>query len=76
MKKQGHRGRYALIGLGTGAAAGAAVGAGSYSPCSGFCILSPTRAQDAGFGAVVFGVVGVLIGALIPTGGWHEVYKQ
>ena len=76
VKKQGHRGRNTLIGLGTGAAIGAVAGAAYYTPCTGLCILNPTRAQDAGVGAVVLGVVGAVVGALIPTGGWHEVYKQ
>ncbi len=76
VKKEGHRGRNALIGLGTGAAVGAAAGAASHKNCTGFCIFYTTRAQDAGIGAVVLGVVGALVGALIPTGGWHEVYKQ
>jgi hypothetical protein len=76
VKKQGHRGRDALIGLGAGAAAGAVAGAAYSSPCTGWCILRPTRAQGAAIGAVVLGLVGAVVGALIPTGGWHEVYKQ
>ena len=76
VKKQGHRGRNTLIGLGAGAGLGAIAGAAYSSPCTGWCILQPTRAQGAGIGAVVLGVVGALVGALIPTGGWHEIYKQ
>jgi hypothetical protein len=75
-KKQGHRGRNTLIGFGSGAAIGAVAGAAYFTPCTGWCILQPTRAQGAGIGAVVLGVVGAVVGALIPTGGWHEVYKQ
>ena len=76
VKKQGHRGRNTLIGLGAGAAAGAIAGTAYYEPCKGFCILNPSRGQDAGIGAGVLGLVGAIVGALIPTGGWREVYKQ
>jgi hypothetical protein len=76
VKKQAHRGRNTLIGLGVGAAAGAAAGAAYAAPCTGWCLLQPTRAQGAGIGAGVLGLVGAVVGALIPTGGWHEVYKQ
>lgn len=75
VKKQSHRGRNTLIGLGAGAGLGAVVGAASYSPCTGLCILHTTRAEDAGAGAAALGLVGAVIGALIPTGGWHEIYK-
>lgn len=76
VKKQSHRGRNTLIGLGAGATIGAAVGAASHKDCAGFCIFYTTRGQDAGIGAVVFGVIGTAVGALIPTGGWREVYKK
>jgi hypothetical protein len=76
VKKQSHRRRNALIGLGAGAAIGAAVGAASHKDCSGFCIFYTTRGQDAGIGAIVFGGIGTAVGALIPTGGWREVYKK
>jgi hypothetical protein len=76
VKKAAHRGRNALIGLGGGAAIGAAVGAASHKDCTGFCIFYTSRGQDAAIGAVVFAVIGTAIGALIPTGGWREIYKQ
>jgi len=75
VKKQGHRGRNALIGLGAGAAIGATIGAAAYKGCTGFCIFQTTRGQNAGFGALGFGFIGTIVGALIPTGGWREVYK-
>jgi len=76
VKKESHRGRNALIGLGAGAAIGAVVGAVSHKDCTGFCIFYTSRGQDTGIGAVVVGVIGTGVGALIPTGGWREVYKQ
>jgi hypothetical protein len=76
VKKQSHRGRNTLIGLGAGAAIGVVVGTVSYRKCTGFCILNSTRAEDAGAGAIIFGVIGAAVGVLIPTGGWRDVYKQ
>ncbi len=76
VKKQGHRGRHTLIGLGAGAAIGGVIGAAGHSDCTGFCFLNTTRGQDAALGAIVFGVIGTAVGALIPTGGWREVYKR
>ena len=76
VKKTAHRGRNTLIGLGAGVAIRATVGAASHKDCTGFCIFYTTRGQDAGIGALVFGVVGTAAGALIPTGGWREVYKR
>ena len=75
VKKQGHRGRHTLIGLGAGAAIGGVIGAAGHSDCTGplFC---DSRGADAGLGAFVFGIVGTAVGALIPTGGWREVYKR
>jgi preprotein translocase subunit YajC len=75
-KKDAHRGRNTLIGLGAGAAIGAAVGAASHKDCTGFCIFYTTRGQDVAIGAAVFGVIGTAVGALIPTGGWREIYRQ
>ena len=75
VKQQGHRGRHTLVGLGAGAAIGGVIGAAGHSDCTGplFCT---SRGQDAALGAFVFGVIGAAVGALIPTGGWHQVYKR
>jgi hypothetical protein len=76
VKKAPHRGRNALIGLGAGAGIGAVVGAVSHKDCNGFCIFYTTRGQDAAIVAGVFGAVGAAVGALIPTGGWRDIYRQ
>ena len=73
LKKNGHRARNALIGLGVGAGVGLGVGAAADANCTGFCF-------GGNFGKAIFtplgAVAGVLVGALIPTGGWREIYKK
>jgi hypothetical protein len=72
-KGKGHRVRNALIGAGVGAGAGAGIGAaavGCTSGCYGF-----TRGNAMGALAAVGGIVGAVAGAVIPTGGWHEIYR-
>jgi hypothetical protein len=71
VKGKGHRGRNALIGGAIGAAAGVAIGFG-VSGCD--CIVP--RGAVVGAFAAAFGIGGALIGAFIPSGGWHTVYKQ
>jgi len=73
LKKNGHRMRNALIGLGVGAGVGVGVGAAADANCTGLCF-------GGNFGKAIFtplgAVAGVLVGALIPTGGWREIYKK
>lgn len=73
LKKNGHRMRNALIGLGVGAGVGVGVGAAADTNCTGLCF-------GGNFGKAIFtplgAVAGVLVGALIPTGGWREIYKK
>jgi preprotein translocase subunit YajC len=71
--KQGHRGRNALIGLGIGAGAGLGVGAAADAGCNGICFLGDLGKEVF---TPVGAVAGVLLGALIPTGGWREIYKK
>ena len=75
VRKQGHRGRNTLIGLGIGAGAGAVLGAATHRDCDGLCILTGTRGQDAALGAGAIGIIGTLVGVLLPTGGWTTVYQ-
>ncbi len=75
VKKQGHRGRHALIGLGVGAGAGLGIGAAADHSCAAKgCFFGPnfSKAIVTPFGAGV----GALVGALIPSGGWRDIYKQ
>jgi hypothetical protein len=73
LKKNGHRARNALIGLGVGTGVGLGVGAGADAGCSSFCF-------GGNLGKVVFtplgAIAGILVGAVIPTGGWREIYQK
>ena len=73
VKKPGHRKRNALIGLGIGAGAGLGVGLAA-SSCSGIGCIGSSAVE---IGApVALAVVGTAVGAVIPTGGWREVYRK
>ena len=73
VKKPGHRKRNALIGLGVGAGVGLAFGIAALS-CKGFGCIGASAVE---IGApLAFGVVGTAVGAVIPTGGWREVYRK
>jgi len=73
LKSKGRRGRNALIGLLIGTGGGLAVGAAiDHSQQSSFNFFP-------NFGKAVFtplgAVTGAAIGVLIPSGGWHEIYR-
>jgi hypothetical protein len=75
-KSKSHRARNALIGAGVGAAAGLTTGALADHSCpSGGCFI-----VGKNFGKEVFtplgAIVGGLVGVLIPTGGWRDVYRS
>jgi hypothetical protein len=72
IKKQGHRRRNTLIGLGVGAGVGLAIGLAAR--CTGICFV-PNGAVAAG-ATVAVAIVGSVVGAVLPTGGWREVYRQ
>ena len=73
IKKPGHRKRNTLIGLGIGAGVGLGIGLAA-STCKGFGCIGAGAVE---IGApVAFAVVGTAIGAVIPTGGWREVYRK
>jgi hypothetical protein len=69
LKRNGHRGRNTLIGLGIGAGGGLAIGAAadrntpSWSPFAK-AVFTPLGA-----------LVGTVVGVAIPTGGWHQIYR-
>ena len=75
-KRGSHRRRNALIGLAAGAATGVVVGVASPELGRGKC--EQGSCVDAGT-VTALGVLGsglgAGIGALIPTGGWHDIYR-
>ena len=68
-KRTSHRLRNALIGTAAGGEGGAAIGAAT----SGDDLLGGPIATGAGL--VTGLVVGAAVGALLPTGGWQDVYR-
>ncbi len=73
VRGKSHRLRNTLIGLGVGAGAGAIVGA-TAARCRGFCVVS--AAELTGVAVPVLGGVGAIVGAVIPTRGWRDVYQR
>ena len=68
----GHHGRNSLIGVGVGAGAGLVFGAAS---CGGENAWF-SRGQCAAVTAPLFGGIGAVIGALLPSRGkWQDVYQ-
>jgi hypothetical protein len=71
VKRDGHRGRHALIGLLVGTTAGLGVGTAadlavhdSWFPNFGKGVFTPAGA-----------IAGATIGALLPSGGWKKIYE-
>jgi hypothetical protein len=74
-KRQSHRKRNTLIGLGVGAGGGLAFGGALANDVKNSILGGhgpAIIASSAGAGALV----GVLVGAVIPSGGWRQVYKK
>ena len=74
VKKPGHRKRNALIGLGAGTGAGLGIGIAARSK-PGQLQLVPNGAVVAVF-TVAGALVGTVVGVVIPTGGWREIYQK
>jgi hypothetical protein len=74
VKKVSHRKRNALIGLAGGTGAGLGIGIAARSRRDQLQIV-PNSAVIAGF-TVAGAVVGTIVGVVIPTGGWREIYKK
>jgi hypothetical protein len=83
-KGQSHRRRNALIGAAGGAALGLGAGLGAdhiiwgHANCTegpAFGCGGPPNPHWALIGTPVVGLAGAAIGAVLPTGGWHEVYR-
>lgn len=67
-KKKSHRLRNTLIGAGIGGGTGAAIGASTHNDEGFFAIAEEVLAPSGA-------ALGALIGALIPTGGWRDIYR-
>jgi hypothetical protein len=76
LRGDSHRGRNSLIGLASGAALGAIIGAAAHQDCTGWCIFNTSRGADAAGGAIGLGGIGAIVGALIPSRSWLEVYRK
>jgi hypothetical protein len=73
---QSHRGRNALIGLAVCAGAGVIVGLASPEFGQGKCAHgSCINAESAALAGFVGAVAGAGLGAVLPTGGWHDIYR-
>ena len=75
-KGKGHRMRNALIGVGVGAGTGLGIGAAadSHRTCTGICVnILPNGGKE--IATPLGAIVGGIIGAVVPTGGWHEIYR-
>jgi hypothetical protein len=76
IKTNSHRGKHALIGAAIGAAGGLGAGiavdnALGCSPNAIFC----TGNKGKAIATPGFALIGAGIGALLPAGGWHEIYR-
>jgi hypothetical protein len=74
-RRAGHRGRHALIGAAIGAGAGLGTGAAIDNDCSRNSIVC-TGNKGKAILTPVFGLLGAAIGALLPAGGWQEIYRS
>jgi len=73
-RSAGHRVRHTLIGAAIGAGAGLGTGAAIDNDCSSNSIIC-TGNKGKAILTPVFGLLGAGIGALLPAGGWQEVYR-
>ena len=74
-KNRSHRGKHALIGAGIGAAAGLSLGAAADSDCTKTSYFCTGNAGKA-IGTPLFAIIGLAIGAALPSNSWHEVYRS
>jgi hypothetical protein len=74
-KGKRHRMRNALIGAGVGAGAGLGIGAGldSADKCANCLKILPNGGKE--IATPLGAIAGAIVGAVIPSGGWHEIYR-
>jgi hypothetical protein len=83
VRRPGHRLRHMLIGLGVGAAGGLAAGAGfdDAFPCRYKdlgCVAEPNVGKYPSAKEIITPIgaaIGLAVGALMPAGGWRELYR-
>jgi hypothetical protein len=75
LKGHSHRGRNALIGGGIGAGAGLGAGASIDNNCSKTSIVC-TGNKGKAILTPAFAFLGAGIGAMLPSGGWHQIYRS
>lgn len=75
LRKPSHRGRNALIGLAAGTGAGLGIGMAVSRTNSAQLSIIPSGAIVAGF-TVAGALGGSIVGVVIPTGGWREIYRK
>jgi hypothetical protein len=74
IKTNGHRGKHALIGAAIGAGSGLGAGIAIDNDCSPNAIVC-TGNQGKAILTPAFALLGAGIGALLPAGGWREIYR-
>lgn len=74
LKRNGHRGKHALIGAAIGAGAGLGAGIAIDNDCAPNSIIC-TGNKGKAILTPGFAVIGAGIGALLPAGGWREIYR-
>jgi hypothetical protein len=74
VEKPGHRKRNTLIGLAAGTGAGLGIGIAGRSKPNQLAII-PNYAITAG-STVAGALIGTIVGVVIPTGGWREIYRK
>jgi hypothetical protein len=74
LKTNSHRGKHALIGAAIGAGGGLGAGIAIDNDCPPNAIVC-TGGYGKGILTPVFALLGAGIGALLPAGGWHEIYR-
>jgi len=74
LKTNSHRGKHALIGAAIGAGGGLGAGIAIDNDCSPNAIVCTVNKGKAIL-TPVFALIGAGIGALLPAGGWREIYR-